>query len=328
MSQSQPEQLHRSLWLSLYAAAALAFTAFYRSSTVEYTWANLESLTDFSAHTPYQYRILVPALARIAHEWLGISPPAFIWSMTAATALGLLIAFRAYLATFMPSQAASFAASWILYPLLWNQSPMSTWRFFYPSDLPAVLLFTLGLLTLARERHRAFLGIFALACLNRETSALLSVAFLATGWGHRPSRELLRGLLLQIVIWGAIKLALGAAFAHNDGTPYDFMGTRNLALFAGLLQGHPPLGVLTACGLIWLPIPWTWRFQPDFLRRVMWVGLPFLGGMALVGNLDELRIYGELAPVLTAPAVYGVWARFTSSEVRPENGKPPPLSPD
>lgn len=34
------------------------------------------------------------------------------------------------------------------------------------------------------------------------------------------------------------------------------------------------------------------------LRRMMWCFLPFFLGMAVVGNLSEIRVFGEFIPLL------------------------------
>jgi hypothetical protein len=50
---------------------------------------------------------------------------------------------------------------------------------------------------------------------------------------------------------------------------------------------------------IWVPtLACSGFIKNEFIRKSIWVSIPFVMGMILVGVVDELRIYGELIPVL------------------------------
>lgn len=295
---SEPPSSNARVWLS-YAVLAAGFTAVLRASTAEYGYASLEQLAHLEADTPYQYRVLAPLAMRGLHELLGIGVDAAANVVTAGSAFGLLTTFAAYLANFLPANAARRLAPLVLLPLLVDSSPLSTYRFFYPSDVPAVWLVALGLHALVRERSATFFAVFAVGCLNRETIALLAVAYALVHAG-RPLRDWWPGLAAQVSVWCAVKLALHAAFADNSGSVVDVMLGRNLALLAAFT---PTLAA--ACGgLGWL-LPFAWADAPRFTRRVAFAALPFAAGMLVVANLDELRIWNELAPLLAAPVA--VW---------------------
>jgi len=299
-----------------YALAAGLFSVAYRAATHEYRFATPAQLAAFTAHTPYQYRVLVPALARAAHELAGVEVETSYRVLAGLAAFALLVSFRVYLGRFVPEAWASWGALSVFYALLWNVSPVSSFRFLYPSDVPAVAFMTLGLEALVRRRLALFYPIFALASLNRETSCLLSFAYLFTAAGEQRARTLGLHLGLQLALWSAIKAALALAFAGNDGGFLDPMAARNAALLRSLLELRPgptSLALLTPCGMLWLLLPFGFRAQPRFLRRALLVLLPFYLGMGAVANLDELRIYGELAPILAAPAVASAWRLATRS---------------
>jgi hypothetical protein len=305
--------LRRCVLLLVYLAASLLFTELHMAWSYGHPAATPEQLMRFEAARPYQYRVLVPALAHLVHGATGLDASASYRLIGVLAGFFLLVAFRGYLSRFVPPAAAASGALAILYPLLWNVSPASPLRFFYPSDVPAVLFTVLGLAALAAERMKLFYLVFAVATLNRETSCFLGFAYLFAGLGRRDLATLSRHLGLQLTIWLAIKLALDTVFAGSPGSLVDLMAPRNAALWSSLLRLEPEPGALALlwpCGAIWLLIPLAWRAQPPFLRRVLAVAIPFYAGMATVGNLDELRIFGELAPVLTAPAVFAVWHRL------------------
>ena len=60
------------------------------------------------------------------------------------------------------------------------------YNFYYIWDIPAAVFFTLGLYLIYRNKTLLFLAVYALASLNRETFAFLTVVYLLANW-HRRS---------------------------------------------------------------------------------------------------------------------------------------------
>jgi hypothetical protein len=94
-----------------------------------------------------------------------------------------------------------------------------------------------------------------------------------------------------------VKSCLWAAYRSNPG--------------GELLQGHVRQNLeflanphawplfLSNLGYLWMPVLFFRRLIPDgFARRSVLVVYPFFAAMFLVGNMYELRIYGELIPVV------------------------------
>jgi hypothetical protein len=231
--------LRRCVLLLVYLAASLLFTELHMAWSYGHPAATPEQLMRFEAARPYQYRVLVPALAHLVHGATGLDASASYRLIGVLAGFFLLVAFRGYLSRFVPPAAAASGALAILYPLLWNVSPASPLRFFYPSDVPAVLFTVLGLAALAAERMKLFYLVFAVATLNRETSCFLGFAYLFAGLGRRDLATLSRHLGLQLTIWLAIKLALDTVFAGSPGSLVDLMAPRNAALWSSLLRLEP-----------------------------------------------------------------------------------------
>ena len=59
------------------------------------------------------------------------------------------------------------------------------------------------------------------------------------------------------------------------------------------------------CGGLWAVLPFIARHQPEPIRRSLLVIGPFFLGMVFVGTLREMRIYGELIPIVTTPCL--IW---------------------
>lgn len=305
----------RVLWIGLYVVLALFYTEFTLKSNHPFGRASPSSLALFEAWMPYQARVLVPAIARVVYEVSGATFFTIYFGILWASILGLLLAFRSYLARFVPApgHASWSTALLIIVPLAWNYSTISPWPVFYPSDIPAILLFQIGLTTLLRNRLFNYYAFFAIACFNRETACFLSFVFLFTRIGVIPTRKLLTHVAAQAALWLAIKITLQIVFSDHEGSVVDVMAQRNLSILKLLVnlcwtQSHT--AILTVFGGIYLLIPLAWRDQPRFLKRSLWVVLPFVGGMSIVGNLDELRIYGELIPILSAPAAFALCHRL------------------
>ncbi len=84
----------------------------------------------------------------------------------------------------------------------------------------------------------------------------------------------------------------------------------------------PSLFTLLSCfGFIWILIPLFWRRLSDrFPRQVLWVAPPFLLSLLLFGNIDEMRVYAELLPVILIPAIMIVAEILRAPTIITENG--------
>jgi hypothetical protein len=65
-------------------------------------------------------------------------------------------------------------------------------------------------------------------------------------------------------------------------------------------QGNWPL-FASSMGFLWIPVLFYYRrIKNEFLQRSLWVVFPLFAGMMFVGNIYELRIFGELLPIFLA----------------------------
>jgi len=175
------------LWLAVYAVVAALFTWAYWIRSGYAPHASPEELTAFTATTPFQYRVLVPAFVHgievLAHNRIPLNR--IYLPLTWVSAIVLVLVFRSYLRLFTSSRAAAPAALAIFWPLLFNYSLLPI-QFFYPYDLPAIIFFMLGMITMLRRQWAWYYLIFVLATFNRETSCFLAVAMLFLFWNKYP----------------------------------------------------------------------------------------------------------------------------------------------
>jgi hypothetical protein len=288
-------------------SAMVVFCFYYQTHTVVLNEARPEHLIEFQGHRPYQLRILVPALLHVATHFLSLPLVATSLLLTIACGVALFFVFRTYLAHFSTARAARWLALGIVPTLAICYSH----RWFYLYDLPATLFATLGLLLMAQRNWNLYIGLFAIATINRESSALLVLAFALAMYKSLPRRHFALLLALQITIWLAIRGLIGRVFAESPGLPVEMQLWWNIKILRKvLLHGQMETGFLltVALGLgLWMASSLTSSFVPAFLKAVRCVVLPFLCLMSVVGVLSETRIYGELIPFLLPPALVGLY---------------------
>jgi hypothetical protein len=170
----------------------------------------------------------------------------------------------------------------------------------FPSDIPSILFFTLGLSLLFKNRMLPYYILFAIATLNRETSCFLTFAYLFASIGKIRLRTVALHCVSQLILWAGIKYFLYRAYAENPGTG---LWVDTLTVNLSLLKDPRALLTLSSMfGYTWIPTLVCYRLIPvPFIRRSVLVILPFLIAMMFFGYITELRIFGELIPiVLTA----------------------------
>ena len=292
--------------LALVAAGLLELG--FLLSTRDYPPATLEALTALGAERPFQYRVLFPALVRLFQDLSGsLLPLPLVYGVVNYLAcLALLLALGRLLTRYLPPRRAALAALAVSWPIYWNHFHLSEW--FYPSDVPAMFFFTAGLLLILQRRWGLYYLLFLAATLNRETSCFLSLAMVLLLLGRLPLPRLILHGTAQLLIWMVIKVALSLIFQDNPGSAVAHLTLiKNLDLLAGLWT-HNPLKspfyqFVFAHGFIWLPIPFLWSRLDSELKRLLILIPLFYAAMAVVGNLNEPRIFLELEPVLTAAAM-------------------------
>lgn len=279
--------------------------AFLRAQeTFVYAPASPQALAQGTAPTPYQYRVLVPAAAGWLAGATGLPLEALFRLLEFAATLALFYAVRAFLLLFTPeARLASLFTLLLAYVLPFN----FTYTFFYPYDLPALLLTTLGLIALYRRQWPAFYALFVLATFNRETSYFLSFVFLAVSAGREAPGTIAKHLTAQAGLWLLIKGGLFLLFRHNPAQGagmFEFQFFRNLEMLA-----QPGTWLLLArnWGMLWVfLLLWHGRIRSPFLRRALLAGLAQLAVLFAVGVIEELRIYGELIPLVLAGGMEGM----------------------
>lgn len=328
------------LFLVVAALAAAYFTQLRFELTGENHHARLPDLVQGTADTPFQYRILVPwlvgrALRVEAVARLAGSPLNLFKAGELLATFTLLLVFRRYLRDYVAhALARDLLALGLLWVLVAHFVVPREIPFWYPSDIPAIVFFTLGLLWIREKRWVAFYPLFAVATLNRETTIFLTLAWLAVGLGRERPAVLAAHTVAQLVVWTGIKAWLHTAYGGNPGAGLleiaEQVGGRphvlvNLEFLAR--PAHWP-SLASAFGFAWIPCALGFRAVRDrFAERTLLVALAYVAVAMFVGNVYELRVYGELVPIVLVGAILalGTWTGLRENAA---SGRPaaPPLT--
>ncbi|MBX2990991.1 MAG: hypothetical protein KF749_07465 [Bacteroidetes bacterium] len=190
----------------------------------------------------------------------------------------------------------------------------------YIYDLPALLLFTSGMLFMIEQRWALFYTIFALGCLNKETMVLLALLFAMLYRKEMGQQTLVLHLVAQAFLFAVIKLIIMNAFADNPGPVMDFHLNLNLHI---LLSGYNLVPMIVAGFTLWLVFS-NYNSKHVILRAALLLAVP-LGFLVLVsGVITELRAVLELYPIVLLLALHTIF--FTLLKV-PYQKEPFPINP-
>lgn len=313
-----PQWARLAFWATM-TLLAVRFVDLYAVLELQSPSAPLELLLAGEAATPFQYRLFSVAGIGLLERLpgVGLSSAAAIWSL--AWLLAFLVALFALLQRVLADRRLVYLfTGLVFYPLLTIYVSLEYLRFYYPWDLPQVALTTLAALLLLERRWAAYLTVFAVATLNRETSFLLLFLSLAAGWDTLPRGRLLALLAAQTAFWAAAKAALFVAFADNPGFGLA-ANTVVENLFALLHHPADGLTLLLFMGAAWVPVLLAWRrLQVPLLRRGLLACGAHFAIALFTAYIYEVRVFGEYLPLLW-PAFAWLVARWLGLQPTPDS---------
>jgi hypothetical protein len=270
-------------------------------------------LTAGRAETPFQYRVLVPWLARAANALLHIPLELTAQAVELAATLAIFLVAGAVLRRL---RAGTIWLGLLFYMMVMNYVVSFGFSYLECYDMPALLFALVLLIAVVRQDYRVFYAVFPVAVLNRETAIFISMLFLLVAWGRLETRRLAFHMLAQLAIWFSIKAALFLIYRHNPGAgavslyavPYspieqvhDWRQLRLVSNLGLLLTGR----WLCLFGGLWLLLVlWRQRLRDPFFARALWLVPVDLAVMLWCGTLTEFRIYGELVPLIFLALVF------------------------
>lgn len=280
-------------WLTVATLTTAACRFYVSNITWDQPYAALTALMDGTAHRPFVFRVLLPALTKLVTLTLGIDPISATTALIYLAMLGTVAGLRWFASVFWaPSLAFDVAALLVPVTLL----PL-TLGFHHVYDMPTLCLFTWGLAALAHRRWRILLLIYALGSLSKETMLFLSIVYAV--WYARvlDLRSFWKLLLMQGGIYLMIRVMLLWHFRANPGEVVQYNLINHLVIYTQLPGFTTGYGIVLA--LIAMACAWGWHSKPQALRHAALALVATITPLYLLfGFPFELRVFYEaFAPV-------------------------------
>ncbi len=342
------------IWLVAVVLLAILLTSLHFVMAEPWRLATFAKLAEFEAAEPFQHRVLLPAIAAglrsmfpLGHELVFALLEVVGWAaliLVAQRGLALLeigsseLMRRVLATTFAVPMALhlivpnlQFKPAYVFEDDLFE---LGSWHaealFYYPYDLPAAV-FTLALVLLllrfGRDGHPrwliAYVALFAVATVNRETTLFLIPVFALVCYRNLSPERLSQLLLLQIGLFAVIQGSLQWAFADHlnpsaavPGTAYEYHLMRNLGELANPLYLMTFLVRFAAGAYIPLLLLRA-RLDPQLGGALAAFSIPLLGFALTMGRIQELRIVIEMVPLLWLGALQVLAARPAGNAMQP-----------
>ncbi|HTK83110.1 MAG TPA: hypothetical protein VL633_12555 [Bacteroidota bacterium] len=285
---------------------------------------DLQLLIDGTVATPYQYRVLIPWMERYMTTMLSAlhikTPPIYVPSqlifpnvveahvvffLECFICIALVFYFWHYMNLLLRNETSGFLFSLLLLAIIPFHYMYSGFPIWYPYDTSAILVLTLGLIFLLEKKTAAFYILLFIGTFNKETTVFLILLHVLVNWKTGERAWIVKHFCLQSALWIIAKVILFFVYRENSGELFQIHLWGNIksiiflkdSAVAGGLYGFVILASLF--GFLWLPVLLFRRLvNNDFVSSTLMVVPFFVAGMMFVGIITELRIFGELIPIV------------------------------
>lgn len=354
-----PDKKKAVLWLIIYLLTAIFIISLIKSPGLVNKRAGVIPMTNFEAQKPFQYRILLPCIIKsieyITPDFIedavnNIIPDTadselksetpnlhddktykisdyvfrialfFILNITALTLFLFTIRQFAIALSISSERFCNLIpiGMVVVLPIYFNFG-----NFMY--DFSHLFLFTLGLLLLYKSQWKAYVIIYTLALLNKETAMLLPIVFAISNYAQISQRKFYSLLIIQAGIFIFIKAILYLIFLDNPGSVVEHhlvWNLNHLSQLASYFQFEPigkgiffpayiniplPRGLnLIMFAIIVLAVLYGWREKSMFLKKSsIIIIILFIMGLNM-GHINELRSYYAALPVVYLLSISGI----------------------
>ena len=161
-------------------------------------------------------------------------------------------------------------------------------------DFPQLMFTTLCLYCMGTGRLRLYLLIFALSCVNKETTIFLSLFFAVWFRTRQPLKSYTFYMCMQICLFLIIKLTINYCFRNNP-EPNWFLQTSQVRALFESYTFSTMFNILFLCQMI------VYKFveTPLFLRYSLILIIPQYLAYLLFCAEGEYRNFFEVLPIIT-----------------------------
>lgn len=188
---------------------------------------------------------------------------------------------------FPHSPATSYMAPGLFLWLL----PVFMSRYAYTYDFAELFFSCACLWLLWLRRWPLYLLCFAFATLNKETSGFVIFFFAIWFVSRLPRQQFIQLLLAQLLIYGAIELAIISSYSHIPGSHGGTGLTYYINTFLRHLRyafGYNYYSYLGGVATLML-VTYRWQEKPAFLFSALWMMVPNVVAYIFTCNVGEYR---------------------------------------
>lgn len=176
-------------------------------------------------------------------------------------------------------------------------------NYYFPYDAISMAVIAYATyLILSEAPFAQIVAVTILGMINRETAVLIPLFYIAYNC-HKWRSYTFRFLFL-VGLCIAIKAAIALFFGQPESTIRLWHEPGFLRLYYNFsfvtldIKYLHTLNFLFAFGGVWILL-FVKGGIPDSIKRILLCFYPFIVGMMFVGNLSEIRIFGDFIPLLT-----------------------------
>ena len=273
------------LYLGLGAAAALVWQHTGALAGLR-SWHH-EMITG-AAPAPNQYRPLTPWLAEILWRLMpgaGVTTAYFL--LRAVVTGATLMVFHRYLRVWF-SPVAAAAGTLCLAAII----PYTQQRVVQESDPINLLVFVAAFWAIAVRKDRLLLPLVLVGTLNREAAALIPAVYLVARWGELPAGRLATRTAALTAAWGIVYGGLLWGYGLREYYCPTVM------FFVNVGSWKPTAYLVVLFGVMWVLAFRAGGDAPRFLRRALWLVIPYAALHYVLARVEEVRLFLPFAPVV------------------------------
>jgi len=271
----------------------------------DFPLATPQMLVDGTAYQPFQFRVLIPWLATVVSRITGGEIRSIYQAIEAVFAALLVFSFYFWLRAYFSGRVAVILSLVVLPVLSFNLLlPRGLFAIWLPYDVSSAMFFALLSALIVRGKWKLVWLVFPLAVLNRESVIFLVAAFALSEFKQSPVKEWGSRVGLAVIIWVVVKTMLSLLYSNNPGTAIEWthVGSNQTHLQTNLNVLTSPSGLFSVAasfGFLWvIPLLFFRKIRDRYVRAAVLMFAPYFAVILLIGNVHEIRVYAEWAPVV------------------------------
>ena len=266
---------------------------------------SINAVLSFETGKPYQFRLLVPFVFFLLKPLSFIPEKTMFLFFSIVIVYGIqLIYYRLLTQYFEDKKNLLLFTPVILYTILFNYVILNQTLQYY--DFAAILICTFGIHYIIKEKFAAFVFVFFIGLLNKESAAYLIFSYVLFNYRQIFTFRIISRTALLAVIIILLKLTLGYLFRNNPGDNFEIGYYENIRIIGSLFsnrvlfkQAFLNFGGLYIFIILLFAAGW-WKRYPDMRKLLVNLTIVpyFIFGIYLT-YVTEVRVYTELIPMIT-----------------------------